>query len=139
MHFGAPSPEALEPPGAGHVAALERLILDLRAARATPEAFTAAAEATGSSPLRTAAGVYGAVADVPSPDAPEWETADRASTVEVGRVFLVGFDDFAPVEWALVLGLAHLNPIEAGLAYEPDRRVFGRAPRPDRRLDRRGQ
>ena len=110
--------EALDPPGAGHVAALERLILELRAARATPEAFTAAAAARDSEALRTAARVYAAVADIPSPDAPEWETVDAAAAVEIGPVYLVGFDDYAPVEWALLRALATRNPIEAGLAYE---------------------
>jgi RecB family exonuclease len=36
----------------------------------------------------------------------------------------VGFDDYAPVEWALLRALASRNPIEAGLAYERGRRVF---------------
>ena len=116
--------EALDPPGAGHVAALERLILELRGARASPAAFTAAAEATGSPPLRTAARVYQAVADIPSPDAPEWETVDAAASVEIGPLYLVGFDDYAPVEWALLRALASRNPIAAGLAYEQGRRVF---------------
>ena len=116
--------EALDPPGAGHVAALERLILELRGARASPAAFTAAAEATGSPPLRTAARVYQAVADIPSPDAPEWETVDAAASVEIGPLYLVGFDDYAPVEWALLRALAARNPIAAGLAYEQGRRVF---------------
>ncbi len=116
--------ESLDPTGAGHVAALERLILELRSARATPAAFAAAAEATGSAPLRTAARVYHAVADIPSPDAPEWETVDAAASVAIGPVCLVGFDDYAPVEWALLRALAVRNPIAAGLAYERDRRVF---------------
>ncbi len=116
--------EALDPPGAGHVGALERLILELRAGRATPAEFTAAAEAADSAALRTAARVYAAVADIPSPDAPEWETVDGAATVEIGSVYLVGFDDYAPVEWALLCALAGRNPIEAGLAYEVGRKVF---------------
>lgn len=116
--------EALDPPGAGHVAALERLILELRAARATPAAFTAAAKASGFAPLLTAARVYAAVAAIPSPDAPEWETVDAAAAVEIGPVYLVGFDDYAPVEWALLRALAGRNPIDAGLAYERVRRVF---------------
>ena len=76
--YAARSPKRSTRPGPGHVAALERLILELRGARASPAAFTAAAEATGSPPLRTAARVYQAVADIPSPDAPEWETVDAA-------------------------------------------------------------
>jgi hypothetical protein len=116
--------EEIDPPGAGHVAALERLILELRAARATPEAFAAAAEATGSAPLRTAARVYAAVVDIPSPDAPEWETVDAAGAVEIGPVYLVGFDDYAPVEWALLCALRTRNPVEAGLAYEQGRKTF---------------
>jgi RecB family exonuclease len=116
--------EVLDPPGAGHVAALERLILELRAARATPEAFAAVAEARDSAPLRTAAQVYAAVADTPSPDAPEWETVDAATAVEIGPIYLVGFDDYATVEWALLQQLATRNPIEAGLAYEEGRATF---------------
>ena len=116
--------EALDPPGAGHVAALERLILELRGARATPAEFTAAAAATGFAPLRTAARVYAAVADIPSPDAPEWETVDGPGAVDIGPVYTVGFDDYAPVEWALLRALAARNAIDAGLAYERGRSVF---------------
>ncbi len=118
--------EALDPPGAGHVAALERLILELRGARASPAAFTAAAEATGSPPLRTAARVYQAVADIPSPDAPEWETVDAAASVEIGPLYLVGFDDYAPGRVGA--------PARAGCA-ESDRGGVGVRARP-RRLRR---
>ena len=63
---------------------------------------------------------------MPSPDAPEWETADHADDVELGNVYVVGFDDYAPIEWALVRG-SDANQVEAGLAYEAGRRVFARA------------
>jgi len=116
--------EQLDPPGAGHVAPLERLILELRAARADPPEFAAAAERTAFAPLRAAADIYAATAAIPSPDAPEWETVDRAEEVELGPVFVVGFDDYAPIEWALLRALARRNPVEAGLAYEEGRPVF---------------
>ncbi len=116
--------EQLDPPGAGHVAPLERLIHEVRAARASPSQFTAAAKATGFAPLRTAADIYAATAEIPSPDAPEWATVDGAERVELDPIFVIGFDDYAPIEWALLRALAKRNPVEAGLAYEEGRRVF---------------
>lgn len=116
--------EQLDPPGAGHVAPLERLIHELRAARVSPSRFARAAEGTGFPPLRTAANIYTATTEVPSRDAPDWETVDRAEEVELGPIFAVGFDDYAPIEWALLRALAQRNPVEAGLAYEEGRRVF---------------
>jgi RecB family exonuclease len=116
--------EALDPPGAGHVAPVERLVLELRAHDVAPADFAAAVAGRGAA-LETAARVFAAVAGIPSPDAPEWETARAAGEVDVGGpVFLVGFDDYPPLEWTLLCALAARNDVHASLAYEPDRTVF---------------
>ena len=116
--------EALDAPGAGHVAPLERLVLELRASRVSPVDFATRAAVLGFAPLVEAARIYAAVADAPSPEAADWQTVDAAAEVVLGPVFAVGFDDYSPLEWALLRNLARNNPVHAALAYEPGRLAY---------------
>ena len=116
--------ELLDPPGAGWVPPLERLIRELRAADARPDDVRAAAEQVCRPELLEAARIYAEVADVPSPDQADWETIRSAPSVALGRVFVIGFDDFPPLEWALLRALATQNDVQVTLAYEPCRHAF---------------
>jgi RecB family exonuclease len=116
--------EHLPDRGAGHVRPLERLILELRAAGADPDEVTRAASAIAFAPLRDAARVYAAVRDVPSPDEEAWEAVAAAGELAIGPVITVGFDDYPPLEWALLRALAGRNDVHAALAYEPSRAVY---------------
>ena len=100
----------------GFLATLERAVTEMREARLTPQEVRAAA----SDPIAMdVADLYDACVGVRSPVDDRWTAADAATAIAAfPPVTVVGFDDLAPPDWAL---LRALGDVEVAMAFTPGR------------------
>lgn len=103
----------------GFLAAAERALAELRAAR-VPPARTAAAAATPVA--RAVAAIHAAATAVPLPGDGLWEVADAAAGIGAfPAVTVAGFDDLVPAQWALLRALGRVAPVEVVMPFDPAR------------------
>ena len=107
----------------GFLAAAERAVAELRAARVAP----ARVEAAAATPVaRAVAAIHAAAWDaVPMASDALWAAADAARAVaRFPPVTVTGFDDLVPGQWALLHALAQATRVEVVMPFNPDRPAF---------------
>ncbi len=107
----------------GFLAAVERAVAELRAARVAP----ARVEAAAATPVaRAVAAIHAAAWDaVPMASDALWAAADAARAVaRFPAVTVTGFDDLVPGQWALLHALAQATRVEVVMPFDPDRPAF---------------
>jgi RecB family exonuclease len=107
----------------GFLAAVERAVAELRAARVAP---ARAAAAAGTPVARAVAAIHAAAWDaVPMPSDALWAAAGAARAVaRFPPVTVTGFDDLVPGQWALLHALAQTTRVEVVMPFDAGRPAF---------------